>query len=337
MFAKPILFLFLFLAGAPSVMAADPSSIKPWESFVESKHADHALAGRIWSVMDGAFITPSELADKLAGAHYLLLGETHDNKDHHRLQGWVISQVTRRGRNPVVVMEMIDSGQDKALGVYLDKKGRDAAGLGAAIGWKKTGWPDWSMYQPIAEAAFISDLKIYSGNVPREFVRSVGMKGLGILKKERRTALFLDEALDEAMEADLRKMIVESHCNLLPATATGPMVNVQRLRDAVFADKVIAAGEKSGAVLIAGGEHVRKDRAVPWYLARRDKGMPVASLIMMEVHPDEKTVEDYGPRSPDGRLATDFLWFTPMAERSDPCEGLKKHLMKKREKMKEKQ
>ncbi len=327
-------FVFLCLFGVSGAMAAEPPLVKPWESFVESKNAGSALTGRIWSVHEKKFILPPELADQLAGAQYLLLGETHDNKDHHRLQAWVISQIARRGRKPAIVMEMMDTSQDKAFAAYQEKKGHDAAGLGAAIGWKKSGWPDWSMYQPIAAAAFASDLKIVSANFPRKFIRKIGKEGLGVLKKERRKALLLDVPLDEAMEADLRKMIVESHCNLLPAAATGPMVNVQRLRDAAFADAMIRAGEKTGAVLITGGEHARTDRGVPWYLARRQKDVPVSSLIMVEVRPENKTVNDYNPRSPDGRIAADYLWFTPMAERPDPCEGLKKHLMKKREKMK---
>jgi hypothetical protein len=73
---------------------------------------------------------------------------------------------------------------------------------------------------------------------------------------------------------------------------------------------------------------------VPWYLARRSKGMPVSSLIMVEVRPENMSVTDYGPKTPDGYLAADYLWFTPMAKRPDPCEGLKRHLMKKREKVK---
>ncbi|HHK74317.1 MAG TPA: hypothetical protein ENJ57_04030 [Rhizobiales bacterium] len=315
-------------------MAAQPRLVRPWEHFVERKNADHPLAGRIWSVRAGKFISPAELADQLAGAHYLLLGETHDNRDHHRLQAWVISQITRRGRKPAVVMEMIDSSQDKALAAYQKTKDHTAAGLGAAIDWKSSGWPDWRMYQPIAEAAFSSGLKIHSANFPRMFIRKAGKKGLGVLSAERRKVLLLDQPLPEIMEADLRKMIVESHCNLLPAAATGPMVNIQRLRDAAFADAMIRAGEKAGAVMILGAEHARTDRGVPWYLARRSKSAPVSSLIMIEARPENQKATESGPKSPDGRLAADYLWFTPMAERPDPCEGLKRHLMKKREKMK---
>jgi len=326
--------LLLCLLGASNAMAAQPPLVKPWEHFVERQNADLALAGRIWSVRTGKFISPAVLADQLAGAHYVFLGETHDNRDHHRLQAWVISQIARRGRKPAVVMEMVDSSQAKALAAYQAKKGHDAAGLGAAIGWKASGWPDWSMYQPIAEAAFAAGLKLYAANYPRTFIRKVGMKGLGILEDDRRKALLLDKRLPEVMEADLRKMIVKSHCNLLPAAATGPMVNVQRLRDAAFADAMLRDGAKTGAIMITGGEHARTDRGAPWYLARRSKNAPLSSLVMVEVRPENKDVADYEPKSPDGQFAADYLWFTPMAKRPDPCEGLKRHLMKKREKMK---
>ncbi len=307
----------------------------PWAKWILGKNAGHELAGRIWSVGDGAFIPPAKMADQLAGRKYVLLGETHDNADHHALQAWVIAQLARRGKKPAIVMEMINSDQDKALGAYMNKKDADAAGLGAAIGWAKSGWPEWSMYQPIAEAAFANDLPIYSANLPRADIRAIGKKGFGFFKDERREALLLNEPLGEELEADLRLSIVEGHCNMLPAAATGPMVNVQRVRDALFTDKMLGVGGKSGAVLIAGSGHVRSDRAVPWYLARREPGASIGVLVLMEASEDKGEIADYAPKFPDGKIAADYIWFTPMAEREDPCEGLEKYMMKKREKKSE--
>ncbi len=322
----------LWFSGASMSAAADAEL---WQKWILEKNTGHQLAGRIWSVADEDFISPGKMADRLAAKKYVLLGEIHDNADHHVLQAWVIAQLARRGRKPAIVMEMISSDQDEALDAYLKRKDANAAGLGKAIGWEKSGWPQWLMYQPIAEQAFANDLPIYSANLPRADIREIGKKGFGFFKKDRQKELLLNEPLGEMLEADLRLSIVEGHCNMLPAAATGPMVNVQRVRDALFADKMLATGGKDGAVLIAGSGHVRSDRAVPWYLERREPGASIGVLVLMEASEDKKEIADYAPKFPDGRIAADYIWFTPMAERDDPCEGLKKHMMKKYKKKSE--
>lgn len=52
---------------------------------------DHPLVGTIWSARDGNTVTESELATRIGKAKFVLLGEVHDNSDHHRLQAWAIA------------------------------------------------------------------------------------------------------------------------------------------------------------------------------------------------------------------------------------------------------
>ncbi len=332
-FGLKFLTALLLLANSIALThgAAAAGAEQPWQNWSNSLGAKHKLSGRIWSAQRGGFVEPDMMADDLAAGTYVLLGEIHDNADHHRLQAWVIDQLARRGRKPAIVMEMIDVGQDKALKAYMGSDKPDAAGLGAALGWASSGWPAWELYQPIAAALFKAGLALDWANDTREMIRKIGREGFSALKPERIKALKLDQNLPDALEADLRSQIVAAHCNLLPASAAGPMVNVQRYRDALFAERMMLAGQKGGAVLIAGGGHVRADRAVPYYLKAQDGKAVIKTLILAETIADRDKPEDYGPRTPDGTLAADYIWFTPRAERPDPCEGLKKHLNKKRE------
>lgn len=310
---------------------ADENKQAPWNNWFHTLNAGHELSGRIWSRTAGDFIHPDKLADEIAAGAYILLGEIHDNADHHRLQAWIIDQVARRGRKPAIVMEMIDSSQDEALALYLNNKEATAAGLGPAIGWEESSWPDWKIYQPIADALFAAGLSIASANAPRKTIKMIGRKGLTSIDGEILKAMKLDKPLEEGLEADLRRQIVEAHCNLLPASAAGPMVSVQRYRDALFASQMMKAGKEHGAVLIGGGGHVRSDRGVPYYLRRHEENAVIKTVIFAELRDNASKAEEYGPVGPDGKLAADYIWFTPRAERPDPCEGLKKHLNKKRE------
>ena len=324
-------YVFRALALLALLVTSPLEAAPPWRNWQSGQFADHPLVGTLWSAASGAAITPARLADALAGAHFVLLGEIHDNPDHHALQGWAITQLAARGRHPAIVMEMIAADKAALLARYQDKGG-DAAGLGPALGWDRTGWPDWTLYRPIAAAAFAAGLRIHAGDAPRPDIRAIGKKGLKSLAAATRARLALDRPLPAPLEKALRLQIVEAHCNMLPASATGPMVAVQRYRDARLADSLIRADSGDGAVLIGGGGHVRTDRAVPRVLRRRAPGRSITVLTMAEADPDKKTIADYLPRDPDGNPATDFLWITPRAPREDPCEGLARMMKKRRQK-----
>ena len=70
--------------------ATGPRFEMPWETAV---YRDHPLVGRIWSQEDGAFVSPTELADAIQTARVVLLGERHDHPDHHRFQALVLEDV----------------------------------------------------------------------------------------------------------------------------------------------------------------------------------------------------------------------------------------------------
>ena len=299
----------------------------PWQDWQNTLQADHTLTGKIWSVREKRFVTPKRLADDLASAKYVLIGETHDNADHHRLQAWLIDQIAAR-RKPAVVMEMISLDQSKALEAYMARPDANAAGLGPALDWAKSGWPDWPLYQPIAEAVFRAGLTLAPGNPSRDATRSISSDGLASLDGGKRKRLALDRPLAPKLGEALNQDIRESHCDLLPEAALGPMTQVQRYRDAVLASALVRAGNDAGAILITGNGHARADRGVPWYLARQEGGAKISTVMLVEIAEDAKTVEDLIVTGPDGAPAADYFWFTPRAEREDQCEKLRKRFGK---------
>jgi len=312
------------LVNTLALAAEEPA---PWRNWQSKLDADHRLVGKIWSAKIRGYVTPSQLARAVADPRYVLIGETHDNPDHHRLQAWLIGQAAAR-RSPALVLEMVNGDQAGALDTYLARGDATAAGLGAAIGWKKRGWPDWSIYQPIADTALRLGLTIGAGDAAKSDIRKVGRQGLAALSDQRRAKLLLNHKLSPQLDAALLDDIREAHCDLLPVEALAPMTNVQRFRDAALADGLIAADKGDGAILIAGNGHVRSDRAVPWYLSRRKPQATIVAIMIVEAETELQSPADFITTSPDGATSADYFWITPRAERDDQCALLRKRFGK---------
>ncbi len=320
-----LLSVIFLLLSATAATASTPQGAPPIDAWQSPLEQGHPLAGRLWDAANGQFVAPEALLPRLRSADYLLLGETHDNADHHRLQAWLIREAGQ-GSKPAVVFEMIDEDQSPALERYLASGTPTAAGLGPAIGWQDSGWPDWSLYQPVAEAALASGAALKPGSLSNSAIREIGMRGLAeSLSPEELGRLALTQDWPEALTAELHEELGRSHCDLLPADMLPRMAEVQRMRDAKLADAMVAAQAEghSPVILVAGTGHTGHRRAVPWYLAARQAEGEVLSIAMLEVMEGADDPSDYERRGDH-----DFLWFTPRAERDDPCEGLAERLGK---------
>jgi uncharacterized iron-regulated protein len=310
-----------------SIVNASQAPLSNWSAKLG---LDHPLLGTIWSPDRQEAITPAVLAREAARADIVLVGETHDNPDHHNLQAWVIRELVRKGRRPAVAMEMIGADQAPVLSNYLSRLGATPEELGPILGWN-THWPDWSMYQPIAKAAMDSALPIIPADAEADRVDQVSRGGLRLLAETERTRLGLATPLPSVETAALLAEIKAAHCGLLPADSIEPMSQVQRFRDATMADNLINAAAKSngGAVLIAGGGHVRADRAVPYYVRLRAPQYRTVSILLMEVDDAIRDANAMVPKDANGQPVADYVWFTARAQRGDQCEDMRNAMNKK--------
>jgi uncharacterized iron-regulated protein len=284
---------------------------------------EHPLTGRIWDVSAARFIDRETLVERLARADFVLLGERHDNADHHMLQAEVVRSLIAVGRRPAVGFEMLGLDDASAIAKYLAAAPSDAAGIGQAVNWNQRGWPDWAMYQPIAEAALRANLRIVPTNLPLATATKMTRNGLAALEPSMVRELGLDrpppDAVFEKMAADIR----DAHCGLAPEKILKPMVDVQRARDAQMAESLLAAADPDGAILIAGAGHVRNDYGIPVYLKAKAPAKRVISIAFIEVDKDKTEPQSYALAYPDGRFPFDYVWFTPRVDDVDPCEKFK--------------
>jgi uncharacterized iron-regulated protein len=291
-------------------------TLGPWRAPLER---EHPLAGKIWEVRAQRFVDSAAVTQRMAGARYVLLGEKHDNPDHHEIQAALLRAMLATGRRPAVAFEMLTADQAPALARQLAAAPRDAAGVAEAVNWKRSGWPDFALYQPIVEAALDAGAPLVAANIGNATIRSVARGEPNAVPADLTSRYALDRPLAPEAQARLTAEIRDAHCGHLPAARVDSMVLAQRARDATLADSLLGA-DADGGVLIAGVGHVRRDHGVPIYLAARAPGTTVVVVAPVEVREDATKPEDYVSQF-DGALPFDFVWFTPRMDYQDPCAG----------------
>jgi uncharacterized iron-regulated protein len=319
---KALLFCFLTLTAGCSTPPPGPRDL------ASPLGRDHPLASKIWDIKAHRFITPDDLAANLAKRDYVILGEIHDNPDHHKLQAWLVQALADHNRKPAIAFEMIGLDKAEALQVYQQQDRQNADGLDIFLDWKSSGWPDWKIYKPIADTALKNGLKIVASNLPENLVKNIVKQGKSALPQTLSQRLNLPansdapqgEAMREAMAEDIRS----SHCDALPEKLVQPFVEVQFLRDAVMAASLVENNKGEGSVLIAGQGHGRNDYGVPWHLRKIAPKKSVATVAFIEVEGDKPDVSAYAGAWQTAELPFDYIWFTPRQMRADPCYAFRK-------------
>jgi uncharacterized iron-regulated protein len=300
----------------------------PEESWQAPLGRDHPFVGRIWNVAAGELIDSAALVDHLRRGRFVLLGEKHDNPDHHRLQAWLLRALIAAGRRPAVGFEMFTVDDAPAIAQQLAAHPSDAGGLAEAVNWQRSGWPDWAMYRPIAEAALQAKLPIVATNLSPATVRSLGQRGAAALDETSAARLDLDRPLAADNQTAMAEEIGAAHCGYASEKQINTMMLVQRARDVQMAESLAAAGQQDGAVLIAGAGHVRRDYGIPVYLASREPGASVISVAFLEVSQDMLEPTAYATRFRRQTFPFDYVWFTPRVDDQDPCAAFEEQLKK---------
>lgn len=307
--------------------ASDPRPYGPdWSSPLLRQHP---LSGRILDVRGRRWIDQATLDAALARADLLVLGEVHDNPDHHRLQAREVRAVAAAGRTPALAFEMLSTPVQARLDAAQAAPGVTADGIAEAVEWSKGGWPEFTLYRPIFEAGLAARLRLVAANLSRPAAREVMKQGVGTLPDDTRAWLGRAPSPTPAELEELRKEMAEDHCGELPESLVKPLVLAQRARDAELAVRTAAAGRERGAILVAGDGHARHDRGVPAWLVRELPGKAVVAVGHLEVQAGLLHPDDYA-EGPGAALPYDYVIFTPGAEREDPCLELRKKMDEKK-------
>ncbi len=309
---------FSALIAAAAVLAAPP--LFPPNEWKSRELADHALAGTVWDTATGRPVLWDELVARAQGAAIAILGEVHDNPDHHRIQLRVLEAIVVAGGKPALAMEQFDRENQGPIDAYLASEGRDADGVADAGKFNRKGWA-WDDYRPLVALALKARLALVAGNLSRTDARTVGADGFAFFGPDARSRLALARAWSDAQSEALRRELVRLHCGDDPGEPRlTQMSRAQRARDALLADALLAHRER-GAVLITGNAHASRSMGVPRNLAARDAKAKVFSLGILEVEEGKPAWRDYVQDGAPSFHDFDIVVFTPRADRKDPCAG----------------
>ena len=311
----------------PKLVREPISAERTW---VSERHRDHPLVGKIWDQRGQRFVDEAALSTAIAGADYVMLGEMHDNADHHVLQARLVRALGTAGERPALAFEMMEEDDQPAIDAAIARAPRDPDEIARAVDWKHSGWYDFAMYRPIFSAGLDAGMPIVGANLPVALAKGVAFEGPDALTPELRAALAKAEPLPPEVVASLRDEMKAAHCDApMPEKVLDRLALAQRARDAQMALRLVDVGA-TGAVLVTGNGHARVDRGVPASLARESPGRSVVSVGLFEVSPGKDEPALYAGEFGKGPLPFDFVVFTPAAEREDPCAALRGHDFTKR-------
>ena len=287
--------LLALLAACQSQTAVSPLPV--WQS---PEGRDSAELGVIRDLHSGERLSPMQLLDRLAAAPRVLIGEQHDNPDHHALELWLARALAERRPGGSVLLEMLDPNQQAAVTATQTaaEKGQAPTDLIAALQWQ-AGW-DWSLYGPLVTWLVKQPTPLLSANLDRSEILDIYRRKPELQGKSSTAAAVRDALLDD---------IRDSHCGLLPDSQLPAMLAVQQQRDRRMAERFKAAPEP--AVLIAGGFHARRDLGVPLHLQDIGAAQGLQVLMLAEVG---KTVVP---------AQADYVWYTPAQPPTDYCAQMR--------------
>lgn len=294
------LFLILVMLTLNACQAPPPlPTIPAWQSPNGREHLD---LGMIHDIKSGHELTAQQLAERLARASRVLVGEQHDNLDHHALQLWILQVLTDRRPQGSLLLEMIKPDQQAAV----DRVRADILAnstyppdLPSALSWQK-GW-DWALYGPIVRYAIAQPYPLLAANLNTSEVQAIYQQAPDTPPGPSST---------ESVRGRLFDQIRASHCGLLPEDQLPAMLSVQQQRDRRMAESLVAAPVP--AVLFAGSYHVRKDVGVPLHMA--ELGVDEAPVVLL--------LAQVGTKVEPG--SADYVWYTAALPEQDYCAQFSK-------------
>lgn len=201
-------------------------------------------------------VSDKEAVQRLGLARIVLVGEHHNNDDHHQAQLKVIQSLFKSGRKVAVGMEMFRRDSQAALDQW----------VGGQIGEKQfmpiylDNWNyGWDLYGPIFKYAREKQIPMVGLNVSRKITGQVAYHGFASLNENQRGLL---EGITCNVTQEYRDFIKKAY----GAHGHGKM-NFNRFCEAqlvwdtamaVYAIDYLQQNPDTVLVLLAGSGHVRK-------------------------------------------------------------------------------
>jgi len=242
-------------------------------------------------------LAADQLMAKLAQRPVVLLGETHDNAEHHRWQLHILAAL--HGRNPDMVLGF--ESFPRRVQPILDQWVKGELGAEAfleAVDWSTIWGFDPALYLPLFHFARQNRVPMIALNVERSLVSKVGEEGWAAIAAAERAGLSDPAPPGAAYRDSLARTYIfkQSHGEEGQADASveeadissvigtedfARFVEAQLTWDRAMAEALAAARQSRPAALVVGilgSGHIRYRHGVPHQLA--DLGIAQAAVLL---------------------------------------------------------
>ncbi len=262
------------------------------------------VADRIIALPGARAVSFDALADAIAGARIVYVGEHHDRESDHRVELAVIEALYARDPSLALGLEMVQHPYQEALDAFVAGE-IDEATLLERIDWSERWGFDFALYRPMLVFAREHHLPIVALNAPTELSRAIvhdGLDGLDDVQRAALPELDLTNAAHRAMIDDA----LREHPGL-DAARLDRFYAAQVVWDETMADRAarFMAREDAPAhmVVLAGTMHVQAGLGIPSRAARRGARPYVIVMPVAEGELDDALRAD--------PPVADFVWVTP--------------------------
>lgn len=226
-------------------------------------------------------LTDSQALQRLQSARIVLVGEHHNNADHHLAQLQVIQALHRAGRKVAIGMEMFRKDSQQVLDQWTSGRMEEQQFLEVF----NDNWTfGWKLYRPILAYARDNRIPVVGLNVPRKITLQVAYHGFQSLNSEQKGSLegIVCDVTPEYRNFIQRAYGAHGHSRM----KFEQFCEAQLVWDSVMALNAIdylKQNDERIMVIVAGSGHAHK-LGIPTQLAKR------STLPYIVVLPETKGV-----------------------------------------------
>ena len=259
----------------------------------------HFSVGWIINMKTGKAMSFDRLIDQLESGRLILIGERHDNPEHHLIQVQILQALMDRYGLLTLAMESFQKPQQQALNRYMEGSSNEETFL-KDVDWKR-GWAyDYHLYRPLLLMMREKAWKILAINAPNPIVKKVARSGLGSLEPGERSQLAVDIDLDNKKHRAYLKEVFEGHTHR-DLKVFEYFYEAQCVWEDTMAQNIAEYLSENGGrmVVLAGNGHIMNKYGIPERTVRRLK-VGMATILLYPLSGPVTLKKD----------AADYVWLT---------------------------
>ncbi|UFS71447.1 ChaN family lipoprotein [Geomonas sp. RF6] len=241
----------------------------------------HAIITRM---SDKQVISLTEFTAAASGSDVILMGESHDNKDHHDLQLEVMRSLFAKNVRLSIGLEMIEAGYQRQLDEWIAGRMTEAA-MERIF---EMNWSGWELYRDIFLFARDNHIPMVALNVPAQIVKKVAHSGFASLTAEEKKGLPEGTKCDlrNPQMAMLKRMFQSSSNHVGDGKIFNNFCEAQTVRNtgmAIRASSYLSKHPGEKMLILTGIWHAEK-HAIPELIERN--GRTLSSTVILPESPE---------------------------------------------------